>query len=475
MSPNRPASARGDLANRGRRRLLIIEDEKSVAKQLKWSLGKEYAITIAGDLPEAVQHLETGNFPVALLDLGLPPHPDDPREDFSLLESLPKISPETRVIVLTGNSEEENAIKAISLGAADFCEKPPDLKVLKVVLQRTFRLQELEASKARLELQMESSGSLCGMIGISPAMQQVFALIRQAAATDYPVLVTGATGTGKEMAAQAVHQLSSRASGPFVIINCGAIAENLVESELFGHEKGAFTGAVNRHVGKFEQADGGTVFLDEIGELPLSMQVKLLRVLQESTIDRVGGRRPISLDVRVIAATNRDLYDRIRDGHFREDLFFRLNVFNIHLPDLSERGEDICLLAQHFLKQEARALGRGRLSFAPDALTAMSEYPWPGNVRELQNRIRRAVGLCNGDRIDAAALGLGASPQEGNGRDTRPPTLREARLAAERDAVTRALALTGHNISRAAKLLEVSRPTLHDLIKKLGIDLKKEK
>lgn len=454
-----------------KRRLLIIEDEKSVAKQLKWALGKEYGISIAADAASARRLLSTGNFPVATLDLGLPPFPDDPREGFAILESLPHISPQTKVIVITGNAEEENAVKAVALGASDFCAKPLDLDIFRIILERTFRIQELEAANERLVERSCRAGGLCGMLGVSPAMERVFSLIQQAARTDYPVLITGSTGTGKEMAAKAIHELSPRADQPLVIINCGAIPENLIESELFGHEKGAFTGAVNRQIGKFEQADGGTVFLDEIGELPLSMQVKLLRVLQESTIERIGGRRTIKLDVRVIAATNVDLEQAVSDGDFRQDLFFRLNVFNVNLPDLKERPEDICLLAQYFLREESRALGRPRLNFSPDALSAMSSYAWPGNVRELQNVIRRAVGTTSGTVITAADLGLIPKELQSHVED-EIPTLREARQAAEREVVLKALAVTGQNISKAAKILEVSRPTLHDLIKRLGIKVK---
>jgi len=335
-------------------------------------------------------------------------------------------------------------------------------------------IMELQAQKNTKNGCM-SIPELYGMLGSSMVMQRVFALITQAARTNYPVLITGATGTGKEMAARAIHQLSKRAKNPFVVINCGAIAENLVESELFGHEKGAFTGAIKQHIGKFEQANSGTVFLDEIGELPLAMQVKLLRVLQESTIERVGGRGTIKLDVRVVAATNVDLEEAVETGRFRDDLFFRINVFNVHLPRLKDRGEDILLIARHFLEEERRRMGLSRLSFSTEAIVALQAHSWPGNVRELKNRIRQAIALKSGDSngpgvIDPKDLGLfvRSSDKTVHGEVGILP-LREARARAEKDAVLKALSLTGNNISKAAKLLEISRPTLHDLINKYGL------
>ncbi len=321
----------------------------------------------------------------------------------------------------------------------------------------------------------KSSPELYGMLGSSMVMQRIFALITQAARTTYPVLITGATGTGKEMAARAIHQLSNRAKNPFVVINCGAVAENLVESELFGHEKGAFTGAIKQHIGKFEHANLGTVFLDEIGELPLTVQVKLLRVLQESTIERVGGRGTIKLDVRVIAATNVDLDEAVETGRFRDDLFFRINVFNVHLPRLKDRGEDILLIAGHFLEEERRRIGLSRLSFSPDAIVAMQAHSWPGNVRELKNRIRKAIAIKSWDLngpgvIDAKNLGLFVKSDEKLMQEKAGILpLREARAMAEKESVLKALSLTGNNISKAAKLLEISRPTLHDLINKYGL------
>jgi two-component system NtrC family response regulator len=448
-------------------KLLIIEDEASVAKQLKWSLGSEYDIQIAADGKKARQLLSSGAFRVATLDLGLPPAADTPREGFSILEELESLAPHTKVVVVTGNAEQENAVKAIALGASDFCVKPIDPDILRIILSRTYQIHALEAANRKLRERAEQASGLCGMIGISSSMQKVFSLVRKVSETGYPVLVTGESGTGKEMVAHAVHDLSSRADNPLVIINCGAIPENLLESELFGHERGAFTGASARKTGKLEQAHGGSVFLDEIGELPLSMQVKILRFLQEGTIERVGGKGPIMLDTRVIAATNIDLQEAVQKGEFREDLYFRLNVLPIHLPPLRERPEDIMLLAQHFLRTESESLKVGQVSFSPAAVTALSASDWPGNIRQLSNCIRRALSVCSGQKITPEDLGL-AGDRAGKQEESLL-TLQEARERAEQESVRKALLLTGNNISQAAKLLDVSRPTLHDMIKKHGI------
>ena len=450
-------------------KLLIIEDEPSVAKQLKWSLNELYDITIAPDAQRARQLLASGVFPVAALDLGLPPDPDIPREGLKLLAEISSFAPHTKTIVITGNAEQENAVKAVSLGAVDFCAKPIDLQVLKIILTRTFRMYNLEEANRRLQQQAEQSGSLCRMFGVSPPMQKLFTLIRKVSGNDYPVLVSGESGTGKEMVAHAIHELSSRSSKPFVIINCGAIPENLLESELFGHEKGAFTGAAARKIGKFELADGGTLFLDEIGELPLALQVKILRCLQEGTIERIGGNKTLSLDVRIIAATNIDLHEAIGKGTFREDLYFRLNVVPVQLPPLRERPEDIIMLAQHFLQTEAKALKAGHVSFSPGAIVALSAHSWPGNVRELQNRIRRALSVISGQLIMPDNLGL--EEEQKDKINQKLLTLQEARDQAEQRCVQQALVLTGNNISQAAKLLATSRPTLHDLIKKHRMDI----
>ncbi|BHH81958.1 PEP-CTERM-box response regulator transcription factor [Desulforhopalus sp. 52FAK] len=450
-----------------KKKLLIIEDEKSVAKQLRWGLDKEYEITIASDPEKARPLLQSGAFPVVTLDLGLPPSPDTPEQGLALLKEISSISHPIHVIVITGNAEEENAITAVGLGAADFYAKPIDLKILKIILDRTYRTYELEEANRKLQEKSSQGGSLCGMIGISPVMVEMFNRLKQASKTDYPVLITGSTGTGKEMAAKALHSLSDRGERPLIIINCGAIPENLIESELFGHEKGAFTGASKRQIGKFEQANSGTIFLDEIGELPLHLQVKLLRVIQESTVDRLGGTKTITVDVRIVAATNIDLEQAAKDKTFREDLLYRLNVVPIRMPDLKERSEDILLLAHRFLKEEGNNLGRAQISFSPSALSAMVSHSWPGNVRELQNRVRRALGTSAGNTLQSNELELECFALEGG--DEKLSTLKEARERAEKEVMQKALGLSGNNISQAAKMLEVSRPTLHDLLKKHGM------
>ncbi|MBF0468973.1 MAG: PEP-CTERM-box response regulator transcription factor [Desulfamplus sp.] len=450
-----------------RKKLLVIEDENAVAKQLRWGLDKEYEITIASDAVQAKPLVASGVFQVVTLDLGLPPYPDTPQQGLKLLEEISSFAPHTRTIVITGNAEKETAIKAISLGAADFCPKPIDLSLLKIILSRTYKIQELEESNRQLQMQNCQCGLLCGMVGVSPVMIKLFEQLQHASKTDYPVLVTGNTGTGKEMAAKALHCLSQRAAKPLIIINCGAIPENLVESELFGHEKGSFTGAACRKTGRFEQADKGTLFLDEIGELPLPVQVKLLRFLQESTIDRVGGSKTISVDVRIVAATNIDLEDAVKNGTFREDLFYRLNVVPLKLPDLKERPEDILLLAHNFLLEETRKLKRAGISFSPAAIAALTAHEWPGNVRELKNRIRRALGTTMDRFITPVDLGL--EETQSRQEEQKLPSLKEVRETAEKKAVRHALALSGNNISQAARLLEISRPTLHDILKKYDI------
>lgn len=353
-------------------------------------------------------------------------------------------------------------------GQPIFCAKPIELKLLNIILSRAFRIHALEEANRRLQQLPREGVSLCGMLGVSPGMGRLFERIRQVSGTDYPVLITGESGTGKEMTARAVHSLSPRAQRPLVIINCGAIPENLLESELFGHEKGAFTGAVNRKLGKFEVADKGTIFLDEIGELPLALQVKILRFLQEGTVERLGGIKTTSLDVRIIAASNINLEDAVKGGSFREDLYYRLSVVPLRVPGLRERAEDILLLAHHFLAEETQKLGREKVRLSPAATSAMIAYHWPGNVRELENRIRRALVATTGRIFGPIDLGLEDAPLERE--EQRLLTLKQAREAAEIKTIRRALALTGNNISQAAKLLETSRPTLHDLLKKHGIE-----
>ncbi len=455
-----------------KKNLLLIEDGPELADRLRPELDKYHQVTRASDVKEADRLLSTGRFPVAILDLGLPSSAPNPSRGLSLLERLPAISPHTKAIVITGNNDKETAIKAVGLGAADVCSRPLDMMMLRVILERTFRIQELEEANRQLWEKIHDNDTLCGMVGVSMSMKRVFEAIHVAADTDFPVLITGKTGTGKEMAAKAIHSLSNRSPGKMVIINCGAIPETLIESELFGHEKGAFTGATHTRIGRLEQSDGGTVFLDEVGELPIALQVKLLRFLQESTIERLGGHRTIKLDVRIIAATNKDLERAVEKGDFRSDLFYRLNVLSIAMPELEKRQEDVIPLAHRFLVEEAKKLKRGRVSFTPDAVANLISHNWPGNVRELQNRIRRAVATTKNSTITARGLGF---DQESRGESgtRRLLTIKQARNQAEKRAIQMALAVTGNNISQAARLLEISRPTLHDLLKKHGLSNRK--
>ncbi|MBU1140645.1 MAG: sigma-54 dependent transcriptional regulator, partial [Proteobacteria bacterium] len=402
-------------------------------------------------------------------DLGLPPFPNNPTVGLEILKDR-LIPAGTKIIVITGNSEEETAVKAIRLGVSDFCPKPVNLNDLEVLISRAFRMHEIETASERQHLAANQNNDFHGIQGSSPVMQALFTKIKRAAATDFPVLIEGETGTGKERIAQTLHRLSQRSEKPFVVINCGAIPENLIESELFGHEKGAFTGAHCARKGKFEEANNGTVFLDEIGELPLAMQVKLLRTLQEKTVERVGGRRPIPLSLRFIAATNINLEQAVAAGTFRQDLYYRLNVIPLAAPPLRERQGDIVLLAHHFIEQESKSLGMAQLVLSSASLAAINSHPWPGNVREIKNAIRRALATVNGKVIHPSDLGL-----KGHGRSEEDPreidSLAETRRRAEAEAVHQALALSDNNISQAARLLSVSRPTMHDLLKKHQITM----
>ena len=451
------------------RKLLVIEDEPSMARQLQWGLGDKYAITVAADAEQVTRALALSVFPVVTLDLGLPPFPNNPTVGLRLLEEG-IIPAGTKIIVITGNAEEETAVRAVRLGVTDFCPKPVDLGDLEVLIARAFRMHEIEAASERQQLALNKDEGFHGMLGTSPVMQTLFAKIRRAAATDFPVLITGETGTGKEMIAQTVHRLSGRRENPFIIVNCGAIPEQLIESELFGHEKGAYTGAHCSRKGKFEDAHPGTIFLDEIGELPLAMQVKLLRTLQEGTVERIGGRRPIPLSLRILAATNSNLLQAVAAGHFRQDLFYRLNVIPLTAPPLRERPDDIVILARHFIEQESKALRLARLTLSPAALAVMNDHLWPGNVRELKNAIRRALATITGTVIRPADLGLpGLETSGGDAQEI--DSLAETRRRAEAEAIRQALTISNNNISQAARLLSVSRPTLHDLLKKHKITI----
>ncbi|GEO80133.1 PEP-CTERM-box response regulator transcription factor [Pararhodospirillum oryzae] len=459
-------------------RILIVDDERSLRVQLKWALSA-YPVLLAGDRGSALELFERERPPIVILDLGLPPDCDNATEGLAILREIQARQPLTRVIVASGNQDRRNALMAIGLGACDYYAKPIDAAVLGVMVERAWNYYKLQSDLQALPSGADDApvaSTAAGLVASSPAMHKVCSLARQAAASTVSVLLTGESGSGKDMLAKAIHGWSPRAEGPFIAINCAAIPDALLESELFGHEKGAFTGAVGRVIGKVEQAHAGTLFLDEIGDMPLALQAKLLRFLQEKTIDRVGGRRPIAVDVRVVAATNKNLEAMRNDGRFREDLFFRLNEFDIALPPLRERPEDIVPIARHLLTKHRHTVATPPQAFSPTALDRMQAYAWPGNVREMENRIKRGIVVGQGV-ITAEDLGLASFPVDGaletgaapmdQGDDL--PTLRAAREDAERHLINRTLAMTDNNIQKAARILGVSRPTLYSLIKSLGI------
>ena len=445
-------------------KLLIVDDDEGLCNQMKWAFVEDFEVLLAEDRPGALKVLNRQQPVIVTLDLGLPPSPNQVIEGMECLAEIAERHPKVKVIVITGQDDREYALKAIAQGAYDFLAKPIQLDDLKVILNRALHLSKLEGELKRLQ-QGRSQDAFQGMLGSSPQMQKTFESIRKVAPSDAPVLVLGESGTGKELAARAIHRLSPRREGPFVAINCGAIPENLLESELFGHEKGAFTGAHAQKPGRVEGARNGTLFLDEVGELPPMLQVKLLRFLQEGQIQRVGGTKDISVDVRVIAATNADLESLMSDSRFRHDLYYRLAVVVISMPLLQTREGEVPLLARSFLDRYASESRKKITGFAPKALNAMETYSWPGNVRELENRVRRAVIMAEGNQITPADLGLSSGYEKYQGM-----TLRQAREALDRELVQRALSRNQGNVSRAAASLEISRPTLYELIDKLGIE-----
>ena len=443
--------------------LLLVDDDEAIRTQMKWALSADYEIISAEDRAGAVENFKKKKPAVTLLDLGLPPRPADPDEGLATLAELKAVDEMAKVIVISGQGEKKNALEAVAAGAYDFLCKPVDPDELKLLLKRCIYLADLEREYRKAK-ESQRANVFEDMLGTSPQMQGVFSFIRKVATTTAPVLLLGESGTGKEMAALAIHRRGPRKDGPFIPINCNAIPENLLESELFGHEKGSFTGATMQRVGLVETAKGGTLFLDEIGELPPSIQVKLLRYLQEQRFQRVGGRQELASDARVIAATNVDLKAGINQGSFREDLYFRLAVLVISLPPLRERGDDAVLLAQEFLQKYAAQNGKANIAFVPEALRAINRHPWPGNVRELQNRIKRAVIMADSKRITEKDLEL--STGIGFSSST---TLKEARENVEREMVQRALKRNLGRISSAAVELGISRPTLYELMERLGI------
>jgi two-component system, NtrC family, response regulator len=444
-------------------KLLIVDDDEEIRTQMRWALASDYDVSLAADRGSALDVFRMEQPGVVLLDLGLPPHTGSPEEGMAVLSELLQFDSTTKVVIISGQGEKEPALNAIGGGAYDFVGKPVEMTELKLLLKRCFHVVQLEREYRAMQQQLKSDG-FEGLLGTGPRMQAVFGTIRKVAATDASVLILGESGTGKEMTARAIHQRSHRKNGPFIAINCSAIPESLIESELFGHERGAFTGAHLQRKGRVELSAGGTLFLDEIGEIPLPIQVKLLRFLQEQCIERVGGRQLIPIDTRVIAATNADLKQGMSSGRFREDLFYRLAVVQILLPALRERDDDVLVLARVFLHRFAQDVGKSGLTFAPDALRALRQHAWPGNVRELQNRVKRAVIMSDGKRVAAQDLELAAPDLA-----LRGPSLRDAREQLEREMIRQSLRKHSGKISIAAADLGISRPTLYEMMEKLGV------
>jgi two-component system NtrC family response regulator len=445
-------------------KLLIVEDDEGLQRQLRWAYD-DYDVLVASDRGAAIDLLRSEEPPVVTLDLGLPPDPNGVSEGFATLETILSLKPETKVIVASGHGARESALRAIASGAYDFYQKPVDIDQLGLIVRRAFQLHGIEGENRRLGERIGEDGRVLGtMITAAPEMMKVARTIERVANTDVSVMLLGASGTGKELLARGLHNASRRAPGAFVAINCAAIPENLLEAELFGYEKGAFTGAIKTTEGKIELAEGGTLFLDEVGDIPLPLQVKLLRFLQERTIERIGGRKPIPVDTRIVCATHQDLDAMIKAASFREDLYYRLAEIVVRIPSLAERHGDAILLAKHFLHIFAREMNPQVKGLAPGALAAIDRWPWPGNVRELENRMKRAVIMADGKMIGAEDLDL-----ESRDEESLPVNLKSAREQADRRAIRQALARSENNISSTAKLLGISRPTLYDLMKQYGL------
>jgi two-component system NtrC family response regulator len=442
--------------------LLMVEDDRGLQKQMRWSFD-DYEIVFAEDRDSAIAALRRCEPAVMTLDLGLPPNPDTTEEGFRILQEVLSLAPATKVIALTGQNDRANAVRAIGIGAYDFFAKPFEAEILGLVIARAFRVAELERENARL-LDASLAGTIPGMLTRDPGMLKVARQIERLGPTQATVTLLGESGTGKEVLARALHAGSPRKDRRFVAINCAAIPDALLESELFGYEKGAFTGAVKTTPGKIETADGGTLFLDEIGDLPMPLQAKLLRFLQERVVERVGGREEIAVDVRVVCATHRNLRERITEGAFREDLFYRLTEMIVTIPPLRERAGDAALLAHAFVQRFAKAQGRERLALRDDALAAIERHRWPGNVRELENAIKRAVIMADGTAIAAEDLGL-----ETADAPAEIFNLRQVREEAEKRAVLTVMARCDGNIAKASELLGISRPTLYDLLNRFGL------
>ncbi|HEX8642508.1 MAG TPA: PEP-CTERM-box response regulator transcription factor [Allosphingosinicella sp.] len=445
-------------------KLLIVEDDEGLQRQLRWAYD-DYEVLCASDRSAAIDLVRAQEPPVVTLDLGLPPDPDGVSEGFATLETILSLKPETKIIVASGHGARESALRAIASGAYDFYQKPVDIDQLGLIVRRAFQLHGIETENRRLESHVGDDRRVLGtMITAAPEMMKVARTIERVANTGVSVMLLGASGTGKELLARGLHRASRRCEGGFVAINCAAIPENLLEAELFGYEKGAFTGAIKTTEGKIELAHGGTLFLDEVGDIPLPLQVKLLRFLQERVIERIGGRKPIAVDTRIVCATHQDLPAMIQAGSFREDLYYRLAEIVVRIPSLAERHGDATLLAKHFLHVFSREMNPNVRGFSAGALEAINDWKWAGNVRELENRMKRAVIMADGKLITAEDLDL--APREGG---TLPVNLKAAREEADRRVIRQALARTESNISSAARLLGISRPTLYDLLKQYGL------
>ena len=446
------------------RALLIVEDDLALQKQIKWSLDRFESVT-AHDRESALVQMRRSNPAVVTMDLGLPPDPDSVSEGFKLLEQMLAMDPDVKVIVLTGQNDQANALRAVALGAYDFFAKPFEPELLNLTVERAFRLAELQAENKRLQ-SMQQPDALSGLMTRDPGMLKVCRTIEKVASSNATVMLLGESGTGKEVLARGLHQASPRKAGKFIAINCAAIPENLLESELFGYEKGAFTGAAKMTLGKIETANGGTLMLDEIGDLPFSLQAKLLRFLQERTIERLGGRQEIAVDVRIVCATHQDLKALAKESRFREDLYYRLAEIVINIPPLRERVGDPALLAHAFVRRFAHEQNRSAMHLSEDAVRAIESHPWPGNIRELENCIKRATIMADGSQITLDEVGLAPPPADDSSTSL---DLRAIRDEAERRAIIAALGRVNGNIVKAAELLGVSRPTLYDLMHRLGL------
>lgn len=448
-------------------KILIVDDEEEIRKQLRWALSGDYEVIEASNKEAALGLVKEKKPSLVALDISLNSASKDNQEGMELLGEITAIDPKVKVIMVTGNDKKNNVLQAISQGAYDYYVKPINLEEIKVIFKRALYIQKLERENEKLTQELEEKHKFEEIIGASNQMQEVFEVIRRVSPTDVTVLINGESGTGKELVARAIHYCSPRKDKPFGVINCGAIPENLLESELFGHEKGSFTDAYTKKIGKFELADKGTIFLDEIGELSPALQVKILRFLQERVIERVGGNERMELDVRIVVATNSDLKKGIEKGVFREDLYYRLSVVSIQLPPLRERGEDTLLLANYYLNKFSQESAKKIKGFSPEAIRAMERYPWPGNIRELENKIKRAVILSNNSFISPPDLGLEVN------KDNQAKLLKEAREQLDIKFISEALAKNKGNVSKAAKEIGISRVSLYDLMKKYGISVGK--